>query len=124
MDMRRSTLKIKLRPTNAVGQTVAKNANTGLVNLPLQTIFSQVTCSLQQTCVKRTGTNYLYKAYINTLLETGANDSVMGLATLREGRHNGTDVRNGVNTCLYIRSRYTDECRLLELEGPPSPGHV
>jgi hypothetical protein len=77
MDLRRSTLKIKLRLTNALGQPVAKDANLGLVNLPLQAVFSQVDCSLQQTSVTQTGTNYPYKAYIDTLLETGANDRVL-----------------------------------------------
>jgi hypothetical protein len=38
MDLRRSTLKIKLRLTNALGQPVAKDANVGLVILPIQDI--------------------------------------------------------------------------------------
>ena len=38
--------------------------------------LSQGDCSLQQTSVTQTGTNYPYKAYIDTLLETGANDRV------------------------------------------------
>ena len=61
MDLRRSTLKIKLRLTNALGQPVAKDANVGLVILPLQAVFSQVDCSLQKTSVTQTGTNYPYK---------------------------------------------------------------
>ena len=76
MDLRRSTLKIKLRLAKALGQPVTKDANIGLVNLPLQAVFSQMDCSLQQTSVTQTGTNYPYKAYIDTLLETGANDRV------------------------------------------------
>ena len=77
MDLRRSTLKIKLRLTNALGQPVAKDANVGLVILPLQAVFSQVDCSLQKTSVTQTGTNYPYKVYIDMLLETGANDRVL-----------------------------------------------
>ena len=75
-------------------------------------------CSLQQTSVTQTGTNY--KAYIDTLLETGANDRVLRDSQLFEkdspGYHD--DVRNGANIGLYTRSMYTDEGRLLELEGP------
>jgi hypothetical protein len=78
MDLRRSTLKIKLRLTNALRQPVAKDANVGLVNLPLQAVFSQVDCSLQQTSVTQTVTNYPYKAGCQR-------QSVTGLATLREG---------------------------------------
>ena len=47
MHLRRSTIKIKLQITNALRQPVAKDANVGLVNLPLQVFFSQVDCSLQ-----------------------------------------------------------------------------
>jgi hypothetical protein len=120
MDLRRSTLKIKLRLINALGQPVAKDANVGLVNLPLQAVFSQVDCSLQQTSGTQTGTNYPYKAYIDTLLETSANDRVLRASQLFEkdspGYHD--DVRNGANIGMYTRSMYTDEGRLLELEGP------
>jgi hypothetical protein len=38
-------------------------------------LFTQVDCSLQQTGVGQTGTNYPYKAYIE-LLSTSANDNV------------------------------------------------
>lgn len=78
MDLRRSTLKIKLRLTNALGQPLAKDANVGLVNVPLQCVFSHVDRRLQQTSVTQTGTNYPHKAYIDRLLETG-------LPTVREG---------------------------------------
>jgi hypothetical protein len=118
MDLRRSTLKIKLRLTNALGQPVAKDANVGLVNLSLQAVFLQVECSLKQTSVTQTGTNYPYKAYIDTLLETSANDRVLRNSQPFEkdspGYHD--DVRNGAGLCT--RSMYTDEGHLLELEGP------
>jgi hypothetical protein len=78
-----------------------------------------VDCSLQQTSVTQTGTNYPYQAYIDTLLETGANDRVLRDSQIFEkdspGYHD--DVRNGANFGLYTRSMYTDEGRLLELEG-------
>jgi hypothetical protein len=121
MDLRRSTLKV-LRLTNTLGQSVAKDDNVGLVNLPLQAVFSKVDCSLQHTSVTQTATNYPYKAYIDTLLETGANDRVLRDSQLFEkdtpGHHDDADVRNRANTSLYIRSMYTDEGRLLELKGP------
>jgi hypothetical protein len=63
---------------------------------------------------------YPYKAYIDTLLETGANDRVLRDSQLFEkdspGYHD--DVRNGANIGLYTRSMYTEEGLLLELEVP------
>ena len=116
MNLRRSTLKMKVRLTNALGQPVAKDANVRMVNLPLQAVFSQVDCSLQQISVTQTGTNYPYKAYIDTLLESGANDRVLRESQLFK---KNTPVRHDdANTGLFILSMYTDEGRLLELEGP------
>ena len=42
----------------------------GLVNLPLHIIFRQVDMTFQQTPLSHTGTNYPYKAYIDTILIT------------------------------------------------------
>ena len=108
MDLRRSTLKIKLRLTNALGQPVAKDANVGLVNLPLQAVFSQVDCSLQQTSVTQTGTNYPYKAYIDTLLETGDNDRVLRDSQLFEkdtpGHHDDDDALFTYAPCTWTKA--------------------
>ena len=68
----------------------------------------------------------MYKAYIETLLETGANDRVLRDPQLFEkdlpGHHDDADLTNGANTGLYRRSMYTDEDRLLEFGRTPSPG--
>ena len=76
MDLRRSTLRVKVRLTDSDDKPIPKDENVGLVNLPLHSLFTQVDCSLQQTGVGQTGTNYPYKAYIDTLLSTSANDNV------------------------------------------------
>lgn len=122
MDLKRSSLKVKLRLLNENGSAIAKDTNVGLVNLPLQAIFSEVECSLQQTSVTQLGSNYPFRAYIDTLLESGANDRVKLDSQLfvkdQSGHHDDADVRIGSNTGLYRRSKYTDEGRILELEGP------
>ncbi|CAC5391533.1 unnamed protein product [Mytilus coruscus] len=71
MDLGKSTLRVKPRLLDANGTTIANSENGGLVNLPLHSVFPQVDSSLQQTAVTQTGTNYPYKAYIDTLLNTG-----------------------------------------------------
>ena len=122
IDLKRSSLKVKLRLTKADGTLIKKDANVGLINLPLQAIFSVVECSLQQTPVAQMGSNYPYKAYIDTLLETGKGEKVLlnSQFFLKDtpGHHDNADVITGSNTALYRRSRYTDEGRILEMEGP------
>ena len=66
MDLKRSCLKFKVRLVDSSDKPIVKNV--GLVNLELHSIFSRVDCSLQQTPLEQTGTNYPYKAGIDTLL--------------------------------------------------------
>lgn len=120
MDLKRTTLKVKLRLTDASDKPVPQDANVGLVNAPIHAIFSQVDCNLQQTTVGQLGTNYPYKAYIDTLLNTGADDKVELNSQLfikdEPDHYNDADVRSGPNNALFIRSQYTDGGLVLELE--------
>jgi hypothetical protein len=119
MDLRRSTLRVKVRLTDSDDKPIPKDENVGLVNLPLHSLFTQVDCSLQQTGVGQTGTNYPYKAYIE-LLSTSANDNVELNSQLfvKDAGGDDPDVRSGGNTGLYLRSIYTNDGVILELEGP------
>ena len=76
IDLKRSTFRVKVRLTDSDDKPISKDDNVALVNLPLHSLFTQVDCSLQQTGVGQTGTNYAYKAFIDTLLSTRANDNV------------------------------------------------
>ena len=61
MNLKNSSLKVKLRITDYFGKPITDDANVGLVCLPLQSIFSQVDCTLQQTPVGQVGQNYPYR---------------------------------------------------------------
>lgn len=65
MDLKNSSLKVKLK-THTSDKPITTD-DMGLVNLALHSIFSQVDCILQQTSVNQVGTNYPYKAYLDTL---------------------------------------------------------
>lgn len=111
MDLKRSSLKVKLRLTNADGTSIAKDANVGLVNLPLHLIFSE--CSLKQTPVAQMGSNYPNKAYIDTILESGDDNQVHLTSQFfhkdSASHFDDAEVKNGSNTGLYFRSLYTKE---------------
>jgi hypothetical protein len=47
MDLKNSSLKVKLRVTESIGKPITDDANVGLECLPLQSIFSQIDCTLQ-----------------------------------------------------------------------------
>lgn len=115
MDLKKSVLKVKLRLLKADGTSVAKDTNVALVNLPLQALFSEMECTLQQTPVAQMGSNYPFKAYIDTLLETGANDKVVLHSQLfeRHGWASGRGQRtgrseHGIVPSLFIHTRRQD----------------
>ena len=70
MHLKNSSLKVKLRITDSFGKQNTDDANVALVCVPLQSIFSQIECTLQRTPVGKVGQNYPYKAYIDTLLSS------------------------------------------------------
>lgn len=122
MDLKRSTLRVKLRLTDSADNPIAKDENVGFINGALNSLFSQVECFLQQTAVEHIQTNYSYKAYIDTLLSTSGEDKVeldsQVFVKDSAGYHYDADVRQGANSGLFIRSLYTDAGHILEVEGP------
>ncbi|XP_062575123.1 uncharacterized protein LOC134237055 [Saccostrea cucullata] len=121
MDLRNSRLKVKLRILNSLNNPITKEDAVGLVNLPLHTIFAQVDTSLQQTPVSQLGTNYPYKAYIDTLLTTSADNYGVRYPQLFIKDSNNPDDADpikGLNSGLYLRYVFTQEGKILDLEGP------
>ena len=94
--------------------------NFRLVCVPLQSIFSQIYCTLQQTHVGQVGQNYPYKAYIDTLMSTRESEKVLRESQLFIKDNPGVDdpdVKSGMNTGLH-RSMYTNNGQIVEMEGP------
>lgn len=122
MDLKRSTLRVKLRLTDSADNPIAKDENVGFINGALNSLFSQVECFLQQTAVEHIQTNYSYKAYIDTLLPNSGEDKVeldsQVFVKDSAGYHDDADVRQGANSGLFIRSLCTDAGHILEVEGP------
>ena len=122
MDLKKSKLKLKLRILNHVNSPITEDEDAvALTNLPLHTIFAQVDACLQQTPVSQLGTNYPYKAYIDTLLSTSLQDYGVRYSQLfikDTTDPDDADPIKGINTGLYLRSLYTKGGKILDLEGP------
>ncbi|XP_061165007.1 uncharacterized protein F54H12.2-like [Saccostrea echinata] len=121
MDLKNSRLKIKIRILNKSNSPVSEEDPVALSNLPLHTIFSQVDTSLQQTPVSQLGTNYPYKAYIDTLLSTSAENYDVRFSQLffkDTSDPDDADPIKGVNIGLFQRYQYTKSGKLVDLEGP------
>ena len=122
IDLKRSVLNVKLRITKADNTPIDVAQVCGLVNLPLHSIFNQIEVAFQQTSLGHAGTNYPYKAYIDTLLKSSRSQH-SGLMTSQlffkdTGDHDDSDAKTGSNNGLALRSKYTKVGDIVDLEGP------
>nr|XP_022314419.1 uncharacterized protein F54H12.2-like [Crassostrea virginica]XP_022335830.1 uncharacterized protein F54H12.2-like [Crassostrea virginica] len=122
MDLSSSRLSVKMKIVKQDGTPVTKEDPVALVNLPLHSMFSTLECELQQTSVAHIGTNYPYKAYIDTLLSTREERVISNSSQLflkdAAGHFDDPDVETGLNNGLYSRWLYTRDGMVLDLEGP------
>ena len=122
MDLKQSRLNVKVKIIKEDGSSVTKEDVVALVNLPLHCMFSQVDCQIQQTSVSEVGTNYPYKAYIDTLLTTDFSKMILNSSQLfvkdTLGAFDDPDAKGGLNTGLYQRWLATIDGGVLDLEGP------
>ena len=121
IDLKNSLLNVKLRLTRSDDTPLAEEEVAGLVNLPLQTIFRQVDVTFQQTQVSHTGTNYPYKAYIDTILKTNQSTQQNLLSSqlfYKDVRPDTDDAKSGPNSGLFNRYWATRSGKIVDLEGP------
>ena len=119
--LKNSLLNVKLRLTRGDGTPLTEEEVAGLVNLPLQPIFRQVDVTFQQTQVSHTGTNYPYKAYIDTILKTNQSTQQNLLFSQLFNKDVGkdsNDAQTGGNTGLFNRYWATRGGKIVDFEGP------
>ncbi|XP_061190341.1 uncharacterized protein F54H12.2-like [Saccostrea echinata] len=122
LDLRRSRLYLKVKITKADGTSMAASEKTGIVNLPLQSLFSQIDVFMNGKCVTQNANNYPWKAYLKVVLSSSAEASKSYLQTqLYYPDKDGVEDPNaasGRNTGLRSRYVFTQMSRTFDLEGP------
>lgn len=120
-DLKRSRLYVKARILKADGTALATNEKTGIVNLPLQSMFSQMDVYLNNKLVSFNTNNYPWKAYLKTVLFGGkeelSSQKTSQLYFKDEGTMDDANAYNGGNAGLVLRYGYTQESKVFELEG-------
>lgn len=122
LDFRISRLYIKTKITKSDGTALADAEKTGVVNLPLQILFSQIDVYMNGKCVSQNANNYPWKSYLKVLLSTGigASNSQMQIQLYwPDGEGIGDpDAAAGTNMSLRKRYVFTQLSRSFDLEGP------
>ncbi|XP_061191760.1 uncharacterized protein F54H12.2-like [Saccostrea echinata] len=121
IDLKRSKLYVKARILKADSNALAANEKTGIINLPLQSMFSQMDVYLNNKLVSFNTNNYPWKAYLKTVLFSGeeelSSQKQSELYFKDEGNLADPNAYNGGNSGLVLRYGYTQQSRVFELEG-------
>jgi hypothetical protein len=129
LDLSRTRLYLQIKITKQDGTPLSIEDNVALINLPGQTIFSQVDVDLNQVPIaKIPAPLYAYKSYFDTLLNNGEEPKETWLqgslfyadspGQMDNFRPTGNTDDAGANAGLVQRQSYTDMSKLCELEGP------
>ena len=123
IDLKETRLLIRCKITKEDGNSLTQSDKVGLVNLPLQALWTQVEVWVNQNQVMQTAENYPYAAYIETLLkhdETSKQSQLQSQLYYKDnaGHFDETDVQSGMNFGLTERYQFTKLSKTVNLEGP------
>ncbi|XP_061191087.1 uncharacterized protein F54H12.2-like [Saccostrea echinata] len=122
IDLRRSRLHAKCKIVKSDGSPLAAQEKTGIVNLLLQSLWSQIDTYMNGKLLSLNTSYYPWKAYLKIILSSGTDVSDSQLqsqlfflddATMDDGNANG-----GTNGGLAQRYTFTQQSRVFDLEGP------
>ncbi|XP_039887838.1 uncharacterized protein LOC120733608 [Simochromis diagramma] len=123
LDLNDTLLSLRLKITNHDGSDIEADANVGIINYPLNTIFSQCDVTLGDRLISQASSTHAYRAIIETYLnyseETLKTQFTAGLFYKdTAGSHDSHVVNNGPNRGLVRRAVYSERSREFHVIGP------
>ena len=122
LDLRKSRLCIKAKITKSDDTPLAASEKTGIVNLGIASIFSEVQCYANGKLISQNANNYPWKAYFKAVLSNGISAAKSQLQTQLyypdTEDPDDMDTVSGNNTGLRIRYVFTQQSRTFDMEGP------
>lgn len=123
LDLNDTLLHLRVKITNADGTNMAPDASVGLINYPLNTIFSQCDVTLGDRLISQSSATHPYRAIIETLLnfsEDTLKSQFTGGLFYKDtpGAMNSIVTANGPNTGLNKRAEFTNTSKEVHLFGP------
>ena len=122
IDLRRSRLYVKCRMVKSDGSKLAASEKTGIINLPLQSMWTQIDTYMNGKLVSLNTSYYPWKAYMKLLLSNGndiANSQLQSQLFFPDDYDvEDTDPVSGSNGGLAQRYQFTEQSRVFDMEGP------
>ena len=122
IDLRRSRLYVKCKIVKADGSALAAKEKTGIVNIPLQSMWSQIDTYMNGKLISLNTSYYPWKAYLKLLLSNGSDIAGSQLQSqlffVDDFDTEDVDPEAGSNGGLAQRYQFTKESQIFDLEGP------
>ncbi|MEW8548691.1 MAG: hypothetical protein AB2693_34755, partial [Candidatus Thiodiazotropha sp.] len=122
IDLRRSRLYVKCKIVKTDGTALAAKEKTGVINIPLQSMWSQIDTYMNGKLISLNTSYYPWKAYLKLLLSNGsdiANSQLQSqLFYLDDSDTDDVDPESGSNGGLARRYQFTKESQIFDMEGP------
>ena len=122
IDLRRSRLYVKCKIVKSDGSPLTSSEKTGIINIPLQSMWSQIDTYMNGKLVSLNTSYYPWKAYMKLLLSNGGDVGHSQLQSqlffLDDYDLNDVDPVAGSNGGLAQRYQFTKDSNIFDLEGP------
>ena len=122
INLKSSFLQIQGKIVKENGKNIEETDKVGFINIPLQSLWRQVDISLQQKVISsRVGTNYAYKAYLDTLLNYSTSQKKSQLTSelfARDPAGEMNTIAGNGNTGLYLRVKRTKLSQIVQFTAP------
>ncbi|XP_062597067.1 uncharacterized protein F54H12.2-like [Saccostrea cucullata] len=122
IDLRRSRLYVKCKILKVDGTPLAAQEKTGIINVPLQSMWSQIDVYMNGKLVSLNTSYHPWKTYLKLILSDGGDvtDSQLQsqLFFLDDSDMDDPDPYAGSNGGLANRYVYTQQSHIFDLEGP------
>ncbi|CAC5359495.1 unnamed protein product [Mytilus coruscus] len=117
IDLRKSRLCVKMQIVKADGSSLVRNEQTGIINLPLQSMFSHVDVYMNNKLVSVNANNYPWKTYLKVILSSGSDEQNSQLQSQLYMKDDDPMDSLSLNGGFVSRYEYTKESRVFDLEG-------
>lgn len=123
LDLNSTLLYLRLKITNQDGSNLRPDEGVGIIQYPINTMFSQVDVSLNDVLISSSSATHPYRAIIETLLnfspETLKSQFSAGLWYKDESEMDSIDIADdGANQGLVKRGQFCQESKEFVLMGP------
>ena len=118
IDLKRSRLYLRAKIVKADGSALASKEKTGIIHLPLHTMWTQIVVYLNSQLVSLNTFHYPWKAYIKTILSSGSDEQNSQLQSQLYFKDDDPMDSLTLNSGFINRCEYKKMSREFEMEGP------